>query len=159
MRKILLLLLVGVALAVFAFEKIDALFFEARYGRDPEKILQLIQTLESRSDLNQNSMLLTILADYYLEYGDWSVAKEQKEKTLGQARKHAEAAISLNAQNGKAHYIAGAAIGRLAQYKGIIQSLFMLGDFDKYINRAISLLNENDEKGRLYKTFALIASV
>ncbi|KUK02305.1 MAG: Uncharacterized protein XD45_1572 [Thermotoga sp. 50_64] len=143
---------------IFASEEFDALFFEARCERDPAKILQLIQTLESRSDLNQNSMLLTILADCYLEYGDWGVAKEQKEKTLEQARKYAEAAVSLDAQNGRAHYIAGAAIGRLAQYKGIIQSLFMLGDFDKYINKAISLLNENDEKGRLYKTFALIAS-
>ncbi len=66
--------------------------------------------------------------------------------------------MKLDSNSGRANYIAGAAIGRLAQYKGIIQSLFMLGDFDKYINKAISLLNENDEEQRLYKTFALIAS-
>ncbi|AJC74254.1 hypothetical protein AJ81_08735 [Pseudothermotoga hypogea DSM 11164 = NBRC 106472] len=158
MRKIFLLSLLCLGSLIFAFEEIDALFFEARSERNTERILQIIQTLESRGDLNQSSELLTILADCYLEYGDWGVAKEQKEKTLEQARKYAEAAIKLDSQNGKAHYIAGAAIGRLAQYKGIIQSLFMLGDFDKYINKAISLLNENNEKERLYKTFALIAS-
>ncbi|MFN3284381.1 MAG: tetratricopeptide repeat protein, partial [Pseudothermotoga sp.] len=95
--------------------------------------------------------------DCYLEYGDWGVSKEMKEKTLEQARKYAEEAVKLDGNNGRAHYIAGASIGRLAQYKGIIQSLFMLGDFDKYINKAISLLNESDEEQRLYKTFALIA--
>jgi len=157
-RKIFLFSLLCLALLGFAFEEFDAIFFEARSERNSEKILQLIQTLESREDLNQSSELLTILADCYLEYGDWGVTKEQKEKTLEQARKYAEAALKLNSDNGRANYIAGAAIGRLAQYKGIIQSLFMLGDFDKYINKAISLLNENNEKERLYKTFALIAS-
>jgi len=34
----------------------------------------------------------------------------------------------------------------------------MLGDLDKYIDTAIKLLDENDEEGRLYKTFAYIAS-
>ena len=158
MRKIFFFVLACLAVINFASEEIDALFSQARSDRDSEKMLQIIQTLESRSDLNENSMLLTILADCYLEYGDWGVAKELKEKTLEQARKYAEAAVKLDNQNGRAHYIAGAAIGRLAQYKGIIQSLFMLGDFDKYINKAISLLNENDERERLYKTFALIAS-
>jgi len=157
-RKIFLLVLVCLSVMALAFEEIDALFYQARSERSTEKILQIIQTLESQSNLNENSILLTILADCYLEYGDWGVAKELKEKTLEQARKYAEAAVKLDGQNGRAHYIAGASIGRLAQYKGIIQSLFMLGDFDKYINKAITLLNENDEKERLYKTFALIAS-
>jgi tetratricopeptide (TPR) repeat protein len=158
MKRLFLFVFVCLGSLILAFEEIDALFFQARSERNPQKMLQIIQTLESRSDLNQSSELLTILADCYLEYGDWGVAKEQKEKTLEQARKYAEAALKLNSENGRANYIAGAAIGRLAQYKGIIQSLFMLGDFDKYINKAISLLNENDEKERLYKTFALIAS-
>lgn len=131
MKKVLLISTLFFAVVALGVEEFNALFYEARRDRDAAKMLQLIQTIESRSDLSSNERLLTILADCYLEYGDWGVAKEQKEKTLEQARKYAEAALKLNSENGRANYIAGAAIGRLAQYKGIIQSLFMLGDFDK----------------------------
>ena len=159
-KKGLLVAVLLFAVCVFAsFEKeMNQQFYEARRDRDVARIEEIIKTIEARSDLKSNSLLLTILADCYLEYGDWGVAKELKEKTLEQARKYAEEALKLDSNSGRANYIAGAAIGRLAQYKGIIQSLFMLGDFDKYINKAISLLNENDEEQRLYKTFALIAS-
>ncbi|MGB9790513.1 tetratricopeptide repeat protein [Thermotoga caldifontis] len=160
MKKGLLVAVLLFAVFIFAsFEKeMNQLFYEARRDRDVAKMEWIIKTIEARSDLKSNSLLLTILADCYLEYGDWGVSKELKEKTLEQARKYAEEALKLDGNNGRASYVAGAAIGRLAQYKGIVQSLFMLGDFDKYINRAISLLNENDEEQRLYKTFALIAS-
>ena len=160
MKKGLLVALLLFAVCIFAsFEQeMNQQFYEARRDRDVARIEEIIKTIEARSDLKSNSSLLTILSDCYLEYGDWGVAKEQKEKTLEQARKYAEEALKLDSNNGRASYIAGAAIGRLAQYKGIIQSLFMLGDFDKYINKAISLLDENDEEQRLYKTFALIAS-
>ncbi|MEJ5228518.1 MAG: tetratricopeptide repeat protein [Pseudothermotoga sp.] len=158
MKKIFLLLLICLSAMSFASDEFNALFYEVRNQRDAAKMAQLIQDIESQNDLNNNESLLTILADCYLEYGDWGVAKELKEKTLEQARKYAEAAVKLNNENGRANYIAGAAIGRLAQYKGIIQSLFMLGDFDKYINKAISILREDNDEERLYKTFALIAS-
>ena len=87
----------------------------------------------------------------------WGVSDKEKEKTYEKARQYAEMALKLDPKNGRASYIAGAAIGRLAQYKGIIQSLFMLGDFDRYIETAIKLLDENDGEQRLYKTFAYIA--
>lgn len=160
MKRNLAALILVFAVFVFAsFEQeMNEQFYQARRDRDVAKIQEIIRTIESHGDLKSNAFLLTILADCYLEYGDWGVSKELKEKTLEQARKYAEEAVKLDSNNGRAHYIAGASIGRLAQYKGIIQSLFMLGDFDKYINKAISLLNENDEEQRLYKTFALIAS-
>ena len=82
MRKIFFFVLACLAVINFASEEIDALFSQARSDRDSEKMSQIIQTLESRSDLNENSTLLTILADCYLEYGDWGVAKELKEKRV-----------------------------------------------------------------------------
>lgn len=139
-------------------DELNKLFYEARRDYDVEKLLKVIKEIESTADYTKNSRLLTILADCYLEYAAWGVADKDKEKTLEKARSNAEAAIKLDSKNGRAHYIAGASIGRLAQYKGIVQSLFMLGDFDKYIDTAIKLLDENDEEGRLYKAFALIAS-
>lgn len=155
---VFVLLLIAISLFASFEQEANQLFYEARRDRDIAKIEQLIGNIEARSELRTSSRLLAILADCYLEYGDWGVATDVKEKTLEKARKYAEEAIKLDNKNGRAHYVAGAAIGRLAQYKGIVQSLFMLGDFDKYINTAISLLDENDTEGRLYKTFALIAS-
>ncbi|MCX7653425.1 MAG: hypothetical protein N2Z58_01935 [Fervidobacterium sp.] len=139
-------------------EELNKLFYEARRDYDVEKILKVIKEIESTPDYTKNSRLLTILADCYLEYATWGVADKDKEKTLEKARSNAEAAVKLDSKNGRAYYIAGAAIGRLAQYKGIIQSLFMLGDFDRNIDTALKLLDENDDEGRLYKTFAYIAS-
>jgi len=83
---------------------------------------------------------------------------KEKEKFYEKARSYAEATLKLDPKNGRASYVAGSVIGRLARYRGIVQSLFMLEDFDRYIDNAIKLLNENDEEQRLYKTFAYIAS-
>ncbi|PHJ12505.1 hypothetical protein IM42_03970 [Fervidobacterium sp. SC_NGM5_O18] len=139
-------------------EELNRMFYEARRDYDVEKILKVIKTIEGIPGYDKDARLLTILADAYMEYGVWGASDKEKEKTYEKARQYAEMALKLDPKNGRASYIAGSAIGRLAKYKGIVQSLFMLGDFDKYIDNAIKLLNENDEEQRLYKTFALIAS-
>ncbi|ACK41601.1 MULTISPECIES: tetratricopeptide repeat protein [Dictyoglomus] len=134
------------------FDTANKIFFEARRDRDVEKIKALISTLEGDKDLLTSSQLLTVLADSYLEYGLWGVEGKEKEKIYEKARSYAEKAIKLDPNNGRAWYIAGASIGRLAQYRGIVQSLFMLKDFDRYISKAIEILNDP-----LYRTFALLA--
>jgi len=62
---------------------------------------------------------------------------KKKRRTYEKARSYAEMALKIDPRNGRASYIAGASIGRLAQYRGIFQSVFMLGDFDRYIDSAI----------------------
>ncbi len=161
MKKVLSVVIVMVLMALVfsvSVDEFNARFYEARRDRDKDKMLSVIKGIESISDYSKDSKLLTVLADCYLEYATWGVSDKDKEKTLEKARLNAELAIKLNPKDGRAYYIAGAAIGRLAQYKGIVQSLFMLGDFDKNIDTAIKILDENDEEGRLYKTFAYIAS-
>lgn len=165
MKKVLVKVFIFAIFATFAnfvfsasSDEFNKLFYEARRDQDLEKLQKVIRSIENTANYTKDSRLLTILADCYLELGNWGVADKEKEKTYEKARSSAEAAIKIDSKNGRAYYIAGAAIGRLAQYKGIVQSLFMLGDFDKYIGESIKLLNENDEEGRLYKTFALIAS-
>jgi len=148
----LILFLITNTILPIDFDTANKIFFEARRDRDASKITSLIQTLEKEQDLYKNSYLLTVLADSYLEYGLWGVEGKDKEKMYEKARSLAEKAIQLDPKNGRAWYIAGASIGRLAQYKGIVQSLFMLGDFDKYISKAIEILDDP-----LYKTFALLA--
>ncbi|ODN29787.1 tetratricopeptide repeat protein [Fervidobacterium thailandense] len=161
MRKYLAVVVSLLLLTGFIFgatvSELNKLFYEARRDRDREKMLRVVAEIEKTPNYGKDAKLLTILADCYLELATWGVPDNEKEKTLEKARSNAEAAIKIDPKNGRAHYIAGAAIGRLAQYKGIVQSLFMLGDYDRYIDTAIKLLNENDEEERLYKTFALIA--
>lgn len=139
---------------VFAidFDTANKIFFEARRDRDVNKITALISEIEKEQNLMKDSKLLTVLADSYLEYGLWGISGKDKEKIYEKARSYAEQVIKIDPQNGRAWYIAGASIGRLAQYKGIVQSLFMLGDFDKYIGKAIEILDDP-----LYKSFALLA--
>lgn len=156
MRKaleIILFLLFSISL-IFAidFDTANRTFFEARRDRDINKITALISEIEKDPNLMKDSKLLTVLADAYLEYGHWGVIGKDKEKMYEKARNYAEQAIKIDPQNGRAWYIAGASIGRLAQYKGIVQSLFMLGDFDRYIGKAIEILDDT-----LYKSFALLA--
>jgi len=166
MRKfkwIFVVTLAALLLSTFTFAEVKAqdlnrMFYEARRDRDVNKIQNVIKTIEATLHFDKDTTLLTILADAYLEYGLWGVSDKEKEKTYEKARQYAEMALKLDPKNGRASYIAGAAIGRLAQYKGIVQSLFMLGDFDRYIDNAIKLLNESDEEQRLYKTFAYIAA-
>ncbi len=163
MKKLVLTVLFVVSLFTVVFseelmskvdyENAERFFVEFRKIRDANGMKELIDELESFSGTQKDSKLLTVLADAYAEYGDWGVPDKEKEKILEKGRQYAEAAIKLDSKNGRAWYIAGAIIGRLAQYKGIIQSLFMLGDFDKYINKAIEILDDP-----LYKSFALIAS-
>lgn len=156
MKKVLeitIFLLFSISL-IFAidFDTANRTFFEARRDRDINKITALISEIEKDPNLKKDSKLLTVLADAYLEYGHWGVTGKDKEKMYEKARNYAEQAIKIDPQNGRAWYIAGASIGRLAQYKGIVQSLFMLGDFDRYIGKAIEILDDT-----LYKSFALLA--
>ncbi len=156
MRKIIFALLFVLLLLSLSFsldfDTANKEFFEVRRERDKNRILALIQNLEGNKNLLNDSQLLTVIADCYLEYGHWGVSGKEKEKYYEKARYHAEKAIQIDPNNGRAWYIAGASIGRLAKYKGIVQSLFMLGDFDKYIGKAIEIL-----KDPLYKGFALLA--
>ncbi len=163
MKKLVLTVLLVVSLfsVVFSetlmseadYETAERLFVEFRKVRDVDGMKKLIDELESFSATQKDAKLLTVLADACVEYSNWGAPAKEKEKLFEKGRKYAEEAIKLDQKNGRAWYIAGAAIGRLAQYKGIIQSLFMLGDFDKYINKAIEILDDP-----LYKSFALIAS-
>ncbi len=159
--RLVVLLLVAVFISVVAQDLLqfsshaeaEKLFVEFRKTRDAEKMKQLIDALEKFEGFENDADLLILAADAIVEYGNWGAPANEKEKLFEKARKYAEKATSLQPDNGRAWYVAGAAIGRLAQYKGIVQSLFMLGDFDKNINKAIELLQDP-----LYKSFALIAS-
>ncbi|MBO8160396.1 MAG: hypothetical protein H0Z24_02065 [Thermosipho sp. (in: Bacteria)] len=152
MKKFLILLMVLVSILTFTldfkavqFKFVEAKFLEARSFHNAEHMKEVIQTLEE--NLQDDTDIYTLLAEAYMEYGLWGVDDSEKEVTYEKALEYAKKAIELDKTNGRAYYVAGATIGRLAQFKGIVQSLFMLGDFDNYIDKAIELLDDNFYKG------------
>lgn len=152
MKKILTLTLILFVLFAFSlnfksvqFKLVEVKFLEARSFHNVQHMKEVIETLES--NLQDDTDIYTLLAESYMEYGLWGASEDKKEETYTKALEYAKKAIELDKTNGRAYYIAGATIGRLAQYKGIVQSLFMLGDFDDYIDKAIELLDDNFYKG------------
>ncbi len=126
-------------------------FYEYRASQNATGMINLISKLKNTPLLEKDATTLRILADACVEYGLWGAPKELKAKYFDDAIHYADMALKITPNNAYLNFVKGAAIGRLAQYKGIIQSLFMLGDFDHYINKAIEL----DPK--LYRAYVALA--
>ncbi|ABV32721.1 MULTISPECIES: tetratricopeptide repeat protein [Pseudothermotoga] len=116
---------------------VESRLIEYRSHRMEKEMWQLIQELE---EMPQDGKTLAILCEALTEYANWAkISQEEREKIYERAVEVGKKSVELLPESSYANYVTGAAIGRLAQYKGIIQSLFMLGDFDKYILKAIEL--------------------
>ena len=126
-------------------------FYKYRASQNATGMLNLISNLENVPSLEKNATDLRILADACVEYGLWGAPKKLKAKYFDEAIHYANIALKLTPNNAYLNFVKGAAIGRLAQYRGIIQSLFMLGNFDHCINKAIKL----DPK--LYRAYVALA--
>jgi tetratricopeptide (TPR) repeat protein len=154
MRKSVFLVLIVVFFS-FAFvasaNDIKTTFYEARASQNATEMLALIQKLEKMPSLSENATSLKILTDACVEYGLWGAKDDEKAKYFDDGIKYANMAIKLKPKDAYLYFVKGAAIGRLAQYRGIIQSLFMLRDFDHAINKAIEL----DPK--LYRAYVALA--
>ncbi|OAA31365.1 hypothetical protein AT15_07665 [Kosmotoga arenicorallina S304] len=145
MKKIIVVFLFTVIfVSIFAidYETLYPQFAEIRSLQKKPDLVRLMSTLENAPETQEDVKLLTLLADCYREYANWATEID-KEQYYKKSRETAENAIKLDPNYGYAYYVAGAAIGQLAQYVGIIKSLFMLGDFDKYIDKAMELLPDN----------------
>ncbi|MDN5324576.1 MAG: hypothetical protein PWP02_286 [Thermosipho sp. (in: thermotogales)] len=152
MKKFLSFILILLVLLAFSldfkavqFKLVEAKFLEARSLHNANHMKEVIDTLET--NLQDDTDIYTLLAEAYMEYGLWGVSEDLKEETYEKALEYAKKAIELDETNGRAYYVAGATIGRLAQFKGIVQSLFMLGDFDNFIDKALELLDDNFYRG------------
>ncbi|MDI3516976.1 MAG: hypothetical protein PWP37_546 [Thermotogota bacterium] len=134
---VLLLLTVGLVFCVTPWEE----FWSYNSSHDGQGMLTLISKLENSGVETLNATDTAILAYAYTEYANWGLPPDdpEKERLYEKALEYADRAIDKDENNAFAHYVKGATIGRLAQYKGIIQSLFMLDDFDRHILKAIEL--------------------
>ncbi|MBZ4650072.1 hypothetical protein, partial [Thermosipho sp. (in: thermotogales)] len=143
MKKVALIFLILLS-SVFFSNSLEENFIKARNFHDIDLIKDVISTAKKE----QNNV---IYAEALMEYALWGDS-EDKEKLYTEALEVIKKEIEKDPNNGRAYYVAGAIVGRLAQYKGIVQSLFMLNDFDNYIEKAIEILDDN-----FYKGLALIA--
>ncbi|WP_126993351.1 tetratricopeptide repeat protein [Thermosipho globiformans] len=143
MKKVALIFLILLS-SVFFSNSLEENFIKARNFHD----INLIKEVISDAKKEQNNV---IYAEALMEYALWGDS-EDKEKLYTEALEVIKKEIEKDPNNGRAYYVAGAIVGRLAQYKGIVQSLFMLNDFDNYIEKAIEILDDN-----FYKGLALIA--
>ncbi len=138
MRRILLaFVLISTPALSVNFEDLNRRFVDCRDRYDVEGIKGLISELEKVQE--NDYKILTLLADALVEYGLWGAEEEEKEAVFEKARKYAEEAIKLNPKYARAYFVRGSAIGRLAQYKGLLRSLFMVDDYDYSMKKAIEL--------------------
>ncbi|ACR80137.1 MULTISPECIES: tetratricopeptide repeat protein [Kosmotoga] len=144
MKKILLMgiLLMGLMVVAASFDELWERFVEIRSYQDTEAMKTFIEELENDPQTFEDVRILALYADCLREYANW-IEGDAKKEYYEKARKYAEEAIEMDPNYGYSYYVAGAAIGQLAQYEGIVKSLFMLGDFDKYIKKAMELMPDN----------------
>lgn len=67
------------------------------------------------------------------------MAPNQQEAQFDKAVAYAKKALELNPNNADAHFELARADGRLAQFKGVLQSLGLAGEVKSALNRAIEL--------------------
>ena len=143
MKKVWVVILVAFMLFSVGFSQssYQALYEEFVQYRDSynvEGMKSLISELEKLQ--SKDYKLYTLLADAIVEYTLWGAPDNADKKAMYEkAIEYADKAIELNKNYAYAYFVKGAAIGRLAQYAGIIKSLFLLGDFDKSFKKAIEL--------------------
>ncbi len=140
MKKLLALIFVVIFIATFAngFSDYQARFISYRDTYNATGMKSLIDELKSLPD--KDYKFYTLLADSLVEYALWGAPENVDKKALyEEARKYAEEAIKMNPKYAYAYFVRGSAIGRLAQYVGILKSLFLVGDFDESMKKALEL--------------------
>lgn len=142
-KKILIVFACCVSLIIFSnFNELYEKFWNINAQRNSEEMYQLIQELliyENTTDSN----LISLLAEAKIEYANWAIENEkERERLYDRGVDLAKKAVALD-DNSRNNYIAGMGIGRLAQFKGILNSLFLLRDFDRHIDKAMELDPDN----------------
>ncbi|WGS65298.1 tetratricopeptide repeat protein [Marinitoga aeolica] len=135
---------ISILLFIFIFSIVYSQSFTELYTKfkvinSYHKISEMKNLLSELEKYTDDASLLALYCNALTEYANWGVSENQKENIYNKAVDIGKKAVKLDEKNGYAHYALGAAIGRLAQYKGIVSSLFMLGDFDEHIKKAIKL--------------------
>jgi tetratricopeptide (TPR) repeat protein len=141
MKALLLLLLVGAALAAPAdslLDRAEYVFFNRH--RNPtwmDSAYAMLATLHRAEPRNERCLYLW--SRIHVQRGDDAKSKSDKLREFGRARAIAETLIAVNEGNALAHCWWGVAQGRIGQTKGVIPSLWMVPDLKREFGRALVL--------------------
>jgi tetratricopeptide (TPR) repeat protein len=138
---VIILLIASVSVFGTDFETLHEEFVQIRSMQDSQKMSEFILKME-KENLKEIEKL-TLLADAHREYANWIDDKKVREAHYKTSRELAERAIDMNSKYGMAYYVKGASIGQLAQMAGILQSMFLITDFDKSIDKAMELMPDS----------------
>lgn len=142
MKKITIFLFVITSLMIFSvnFDDLKGQFAEANSQRNVDKMQVVIDLTK---DNTTDAQIMALNAQAMTEIANWGYSDDDlREELYQKAVDEGEKAVKMDSTT-YTNFVTGAAIGRLAQYKGIVSSIFMLGDFDNYISKAIELDPKN----------------
>lgn len=139
MKRIIIFVFLIISFVMLYAETFSDLYNEFKKINSYHKIQEMEELLTKLKNYTNDASMLALYCNALTEYANWGVSEDKKENIYNEAVEIGKKAVKLDENNGYAHYALGAAIGRLAQYKGIVSSLFLLGDFDEHIKKAIKL--------------------
>jgi hypothetical protein len=133
----LIALTLGFALSL---QEVDQKYLVAQDKGDPALLESCVQDYLQLAKINpNNSEVMWKTARAYIEYGLRTKDDNKKVDIFKKAREFGEKATKINKNSAMGHYETAVAIGRLAQYVGILKSLFNLPALDGNFNDAIRL--------------------
>ena len=142
---LLITLTIGFALGL---QELDQKYLIAQDKGDPTLLEACVQDYLQLVKVNpNNSEIMWKTARAYIEYGLRIEDNDKKTDAFNKAREFGEKATKVNKDSAMGHYETAVAIGRLAQYVGILKSLFNLPALDGNFNDAIRL---NPKLARAY---------
>lgn len=131
---IISILLILVTLKAYSYEELKQEFLHANSYRIFDEMKNII---EKTAEETKNANIMALNAEAMTEIANWGYQENKTRKELYEkAVEKAKKAVEIE-NNTYTNYVAGAAIGRLAQFSGIFESMFLLGDFDKYFKQSI----------------------
>ncbi len=133
MKRFLLLFVLGVVSFVFATTADGDRALDA--GDYQEAINQFQAAVEQRAD-NVEALYKLARAKVYLAE---TLTGAEAEALYAQAADHARAAVALDPNDPNTHMELARAIGRLAQFKGVLQSLNLAAEVKSELEKALAI--------------------
>jgi len=135
---IFLMLIFSVVLSGITFNEAESLYTEYNSNRKADLMKGLIELLNAESP--GNPVLYKILSTALFRLADWGILKTQERVILYQEAIDAgKKAVEHEPESAMANYALGLSFGRLAQITGGIGAAFLLGDFEKFINKSLKI--------------------
>ena len=145
MKAVCLILCLWLSLAFATVADGDRAMLQGDY----ERAMSEYQAAYEQRSSNVEALYKLAKAKTYLAE---TLTGSEAEALYEQAAEHAQSAIAADPNEAEAHFERARALGRLAQFKGVIQSLELAGEVREELEQTLNL---NPEHGGAYHALAL----